>query len=167
MSETDLILEGRLFPPFSARECIQSLTPLPQGILRRTLGGTLVHVGTGGPPKFQSTIHCKDRAPPAFEGLGIGGRLKVGCIQSLTQIVAEGTSQVRLEREAVTCHLYDSSGKTWPLERPTGQEITLLSDFPGGFVTYRPWLMMRVKTYHLETDEWGMAVGWTLELEEE
>jgi len=168
--ETDLTLEiigkGNSLPPFSARECIQTLTPISHGTLRRTINGTLVCIGNEGHRKFQSTISCKDRVPPAFEGFWKGTLLKVGCIQSLTQPVPQGTERVQLEREALSLHLYERSGKTWPIKEVGNQFVSLLAEFPGGFITYRPLLTMFVKNYHLETDEWGLSVGWTLELVE-
>lgn len=170
MNETDLILEGverrSLFPPFSVRECTQSLTPLPQGILRRTINGTLVCIGNKGHEKFQSMISCKDKSPPAFEKLWVGTHLKVGCIQSLTQAVPVGASNISLGRDPLSCHAYDPLGKMWAIEKVEKNCVFLSPGFPGGFITYRPWLMMIVKHYHLETDEWGASVGWHLELEE-
>ena len=171
MHETDLRLEGvgcdKGFPPFSARGCVQSLTPLSQGVLRRTINGKLMCVGDKGHRKFQSTISCTDQAPPAFEKLWAGARLEVGCIQSLTQAVPVGAVTVFLEREPLTCHAFDSLGKMCPLEKVEGTCVFLPPRFPGGFITYRPSLIMLVKGYHLETDEWGASVGWRLELEEE
>lgn len=171
MSETDLILESLghpiFFPPFSARDCVQSLTPIPQENLRRTLNGELICLKNQGYRKFQSTITCKDKVPPAFEGLWIGTRLKVGCIQSLTHPVLPGNPYAQMERDAVTCHLHDLSGKEYPLKKSETLLVSIPSDFPGGFITYRPWLKMIVKNYHLETDEWNLSVEWKLDLEEE
>ena len=170
MNETDLILEipgkQNLFPPLSARECTQSLTPLSQGVLRRTIEGTLMCIGGGGQRKFQSTIRAKDKTSPAFGEMWCGMILKVGCLATLTQSVSKNASFVSLEREPVVCHAYDAFGKVYPIEKVNGKRVVLSSGFPGGFITYRPWLMMMVKSYHLETEEWDMSVGWTLELEE-
>lgn len=171
MSETDLIFlrrePGNIFPPFSARECTQTLTPLRQGEWRRTVNGTLIHVGGEGHRKFQSLIQCKDKATPAFEGFWEGSGLRVGCIQTLTQTVPPGPSQSLLERESVSRSLQDRAGKQWSTPQCREKVITLPPTFPGGFLIYRPWLEMRIKTYHLETDEWGATVGWSLTLEEE
>lgn len=171
MNETDLTLEilgkGSILAPLSLRGCTQTLTPLGQDVLRRTINGVLVCVSSPGHRKFQSTISCKDKAPPAFDGLWKGTPLKVGCIQSMTQPVPQGTQQVRLEREAVACYLYEISGKVWEIKKEDERVMTIPSQFPGGFLTYRPFLTMLVKDYHLETDEWGLTVGWKLELEEE
>ena len=75
--------------------------------------------------------------------------------------------KVQLEREAVSCHLHEYSGKTWFAERLQDRWVRTPVDFPGGFLTYRPVLIMVVKNYFLETDEWGLTVEWKLELEEE
>lgn len=170
MTNTDLTLDiigrGNSLTPFSARECIQTLSPIPQAILRRTINGELVCVGTKGHRKYQSTITCTDKSSPAFEGLWKGTQLKVGCIQSITQIVPRGTERVQLERDSLEAHLYDSSGKTWEIERLSDRMISISHDFPGGFLTYRPVLIMIVKAYSLKTDEWGLMVGWKIELEE-
>ncbi|MBA3813253.1 MAG: hypothetical protein H0X26_01980 [Alphaproteobacteria bacterium] len=170
MNDTDLTLEiigkGDSITPFSARECTQTLSPIPQGILRRTINGVLVCVAHKGHRKFQSTLTCRDKAAPAFEGAWKGTLLKVGCIQSITQIVPRSTERVQLEREGISIHLYESSGKTWPVQEVADCWVPLPRDFPGGFLTYRPVLLMMVKEYSLETDEWGLSVGWKLELEE-
>lgn len=170
MTNTDLTLDiidrGNSITPFSARECTQTLSPIPQAIMRRTINGELVCVSNKGHRKFQSTITCKDKASPAFEGLWKGTQLKVGCIQSITQVVSRGTERVQLERDSLEVHLYDSSGKTWDVEANADRWINIPDDFPGGFLTYHPVLMMIVKNYTLETDEWGLTVGWKVELEE-
>jgi len=171
MRETDLTLEiigkGNSLAPFSARECSQTLSPISQDILRRTINGVLVSVGHRGHQKFQSTISCKDKAPPAFEGMWKGTRLKVGCLQPMTQIVSAQSKKVQLEREALSLHLYEQSGKAWPIDSPQDRWVSIPQNFPGGFLTYRPVLIMIVKNYTFETDEWGLTVGWKLELEEE
>jgi hypothetical protein len=171
MNETDLTLEfvsvGNSLPPFSGRECTQTLMPIPHGALRRTINGNLVWVGNKGHRKFQSLISCKDKASPALSGMWKGSLLKVGCIQSLTQIVPQRIEQIQLEREALSLHLYESSGKFWLAEKAEDRWIEIPSAFPGGFITYRPLLLMVVNNYQLETDEWGLEVGWSLELEEQ
>lgn len=168
MSETDLILEiigkGNFFAPYSARECIQTLTPIPQGSLRRTINGKLVWVGQETHRKFKSTITCKDKVPPAFDGLWRGDKVNVTCLQTLTQTIPQGAQEVTLEREPASLHLYDHSGKIWPA--PIEQHFSLPSDFSGGFVTYAPHLSMIVNNYTLELDEWGLTICWTLELVE-
>ncbi|MBS0272282.1 MAG: hypothetical protein JSR85_06510 [Proteobacteria bacterium] len=171
MKETDLTLEivgrGSSLPPFSARECTQTLTPLPQGSLRRSINGTLIWIGNKGYQKYRSTISCKDKACPSLDGVWKGTLLRVGCLQTLTQTILKDTLQLQLEREPTSFYIYDKNGKLWPGEKRDSRWLALSPKFSGGFITYHPLLMMIVKDYTLETDEWGLSVRWTLELEEE
>lgn len=171
MKETDLILEiegkGNLIPPFSVRECHQTLTLLPWGSLRRTLNGKLVSVGVTSIRKYESIITCKDNLPPAFQDLKRGELVKVGCLQALTQKVPQGASEIVLDHIALEAHLYSLSGQLFPLNETMGKSFRVPTEFPGGFMTYRPWLTMLVKSFELQTDEWGQSVSWTLALEEE
>ncbi|MBX9785901.1 MAG: hypothetical protein K2Y08_01045 [Alphaproteobacteria bacterium] len=168
MSETEITLEivgkGNFFVPYSARECIQTLTPIPQGSLRRTINGKLVWTGETTHRKFKSTITCKDKTPPAFDGLWRGDKVNVTCLQTLTQTIPQDAREVTLEREPASLHLYDYRGKIWPA--PIEQHFSLPSPFSGGFVTYAPRLSMMVENYSLEVDEWGLTTCWTLELVE-
>jgi hypothetical protein len=176
MNETDLRIEilnqvqddnpnkGNVLTPLSARECTQTLSPIPQGILRRTINGVLVCVSNGGHRKFQSTISCRDQTSPAFEGMWKGTVVRVHCLQFIT--ASAPSLHFQLEREGEDIHIYDNLMKTWPVIQEPDRWIRLSEGFPGGFVTYRPILTMMVKSYAQETNEWGGSVGWTLELEE-
>lgn len=171
MNETDLTLEiigkGNSLPPFSARECTQTLTPLPRETMRRTINGVLVFVGNKGHRKFHSLISCKDKASPAFGDVWKGSRLKVGCLQYLTQVIPQNVQTIELERPAVSLCVLNPEGKVLSIGKTEERTLFLTPPYLGGFVTYRPLLFMIVKNYHLETDEWGQTVGWSLELEEE
>ena len=82
MLETDLTLEiighGNGLAPFSSRECTQTLSPISQGVLRRTINGVLVCVSSKGHRKFESTISCKDQAPLPLTGCGKVPSLELG-----------------------------------------------------------------------------------------
>ena len=168
MMESALTIEilgkGELFTPHSVRECTQTLTPIPQGSLRRTINGKLVWIGSQTHRKFRSVISCKDQAPPAFDGLWRGDQVKVTCLETLTQAIPKECQELTLEREPTSLHIFDHKGKRW--ETPISQRITLSAGFPGGFITYAPRLLMMVDDYTLNVDEWGLSVGWTLELVE-
>lgn len=171
MNDTDLRLDiigrGNSLGPFSARGCTQTLSLLSQGMVRRTINGHLMCVGNGGHRKFISTISCKDKAPPGFDGLWKGSLLKVGCIQSLSCLVAPHCQKVQVERESIAAHLQDYSGRPYPVKKREDRWFEIPQNFPGGFLIYRPELRMVVQNYFLETDEWELTVEWTLELEEE
>lgn len=171
MNETELTLEiidkGNILTKFCARECTQTLTLLPQGVLRRTINGNLVYVGHKGHQKFKSQISCKDQATPALSGVWEGTLLKVGCLQALTQIVPQEADHIDLERPFVDFQLFDNAGQSHDSLESEGKRVFLDSTFPGGYIRYQPSLKMIVKKYELETNEWGLSVGWRLDLEEE
>ncbi len=171
MNETELTLEiidkGSILTQFCARECTQTLALLPQGVLKRTINGNLVYVGRTGHQKYESHISCKDKAVPALSGVWKGTRLKVGCLQWITQIVPPREHPFYLERPAVAVRLFDQKGETYPPPKIEGKNVLLTPPFPGGYIAYRPSLMMIVRSYTIETNEWGLSVGWQLDLEEE
>lgn len=171
MSETALTLEiidkGSILTQFCTRECTQTLSLLPQGVLKRTINGNLVYVGRTGHQKYESQISCKDKAVPALSGVWKGTLLNVGCLQWLTQIILPGESHISLERPAVAVRVFDHEERTYPPRRLDGKSVFLESSFPGGYIAYRPALKMIVRSYTLETNEWGLSVGWNLDLEEE
>jgi hypothetical protein len=53
------------------------------------------------------------------------------------------------------------------LESVMGRNVVFASNVADDtYVSYRPWLDMRVVTFSLNTNEWGLKAGWRLELEE-
>lgn len=160
--ETELILSVGGFPPLSARGCVQELTPVMLGSLRRTINGTLVYVGKPQ-QKYRSVIKCQDKSVLASEGLGRGSLVKVGCIQRLWQRVDSG--QLTLERDPVEGSVAAVDTFQTPVTIKQIKDRTV--EVAGkGYVSYRPWLTMRVMSFQLMTHEWGVKGEWKLELEE-
>lgn len=166
--ETELIIEGCGFPPFSARGCNQELTIVEQGTFRRTVNGDLAYLGPEN-HKYRSVITCEDKVTLVNEGvLARGSIVRVGCLQRLWQ---QGGGQVTLEREAVTGSIVAMNASQKAVEmqvvNPKTIEVARESDAKEVvFISYRPWLVMRVISLTLRTDEWGLKAGWRLELEE-
>lgn len=165
--ESELILSRGGFPPLSARGCIQQLMPIEAGTLRRTLSGALIYTGKTVAHKYRSIISCEDKASLALEGLWRGSEIRVGCIQRLWQ-TATGQEAV-LERDPVEGSIFVMTAKQEEKEvqKGTGRKIVFAERIAGeAFISYRPWLDMRVVTFSLMTNEWGLKAGWRLELEE-
>lgn len=160
--ETELTLSIGGFPPFSARGCVQELTPLSSGEFRRTISGDLIHVGKKN-QKYKTIIKCRDKSVLATEGLSLGTVVQVGCLQYLWQKTSQTT--VTLERVPVggSVTAVDETRVPIKILSIKGQEITLEKS---GYVGYRPFLNMCVTRFSLVTDEWGMSCGWSLEAEE-
>ncbi len=176
--ETDLVLRlanggtepcpSRL-PLLSSRGCLQTLQPCAPQKIYRTIDGRLITITTPLHQKYVSTLRCKDSEGIAIEGLWTGAALWVDCIQRLSCPIAEGVTSWTLERDPVEESLFLQNPALDPLElTPQGRQVTWPASLsrPGNFISYRPRLLMRLKDFHLETDEWGLTVGWTMTLEE-
>ena len=165
--ESELIMSKGGFPPLSARGCVQQLTPIESGELRRTINGVLIYTGKSLTHKYRSLITCEDKASVALKGIWRGSEVRIGCIQRLWQKVV-GTQAI-LERHPFPGSIFVISEKGAEIEVESIKDRTLalrMTSSEEGFISYRPWMDMRVMTFSLLTNEWGMKAGWRLELEE-
>ena len=136
-----LTLSGIGVPPYSARGASQTLEPIGSSQqLRRTINGELIDISRAEFRKYRSTISCVDQQPPAIDGVWPGRVLTVGCISELSYLTAGGAPA-----------------------RPLGSGS---SRTEGDYTFYRPSLTMRVVAFSQDTDEYGAAVFWSLQLEE-
>lgn len=155
--ETELSLSIGGFPPFSARGCVQELTPISTGKFRRTIGQKLVYLGSSE-VKYRSIIRGEDKQSLATAGLHAGAVITLGCIQMISQKIESNV--VVLERDFVAGSLSIQDGEIVSVE---GRRVVVTG---GAFITYRPILTMRVIRYSLSTHEWEMKNTWELEMEE-
>lgn len=156
-------------PSWSARGCTQTLTLLAHTELRRTVNGELIDVSSPFHRKYISTVACQDKAPLAFDGIWIGSALWVDCIQCLMTPFASGEQQITLARKPVknSVTVEEAQGEKINFESVSEKIVSLEKPAKkSGFITYQPQLLMRLTDYQLETDEWGMVVGWKMALEE-
>ena len=167
--ETELIIEGCGFPPLSARGCSQKLTIVEQGTFRRTVNGDLAYLGPEH-HKYRSVVTCEDKVTLVNEGvLARGMVVRIGCLQRLWQ---QGNGRIILEREAVTGSVValTAAQKSVDVQMIDSKTVDVATGCKDAnmnvFVSYRPWLSMRVISLKLYTDEWGLKAGWRLELEE-
>ena len=163
--ETELIIEGCGFPPLSARGCSQELTVATQGTFRRTVNGDLAYMGPES-HKYRSIIHCEDKVTLVNEGvLARGSVVRIGCLQRLWQ---QGNGRIMLEREAVIGSVVamDAAQKSVDAHVIDAKTVEVPNMQADVFISYRPWLVMRVISLTLRTDEWGLKAGWQLDLEE-
>lgn len=129
-------------PPYSARGITQTLEPIAaSSSMRRTVNGELIDLSVEELRKYKSTIQCTDQRHPALSGVWPGMTLTVSCVAELGY---EETTDAAPERTVVDDSSYTEEGFTY----------------------YRPMLSMKVVGYQVNHDEWGVVVGWTMELEE-
>ena len=155
-------------PVWSSRGVIQSLMPLRQPSLSRTIDGRLIDLSAPWERKYRSRVTCRDKRPAAFEGLWIGAALEVDCVSALYCPLPENArAPISLARTPVpgSVVLETEDGDLIALA-PKGTQVSLPPHTPGHFLVYRPRLSMRLTHFSSETDEWGLDVGWDMELEE-
>ena len=168
MGETNLILGVAGLPPESARNCQQELSPIPNGEFKKSINGDLLFLETHERKRYKSVITCKDINSPIIDGIWVGSQISVGCIQNLWQAINPGESKVRLIRPAVegsVCAV-NNLGDAIPFRLVDDEvELNKIHD-EKIFLCFRPWLIMLVINFSLDTDEWGMSGGWKIVLEE-
>lgn len=169
MKESELIIEKGgvdLLPDKSLQNCVQTLEPLMQSSLYRTVNGELLSLSQTSQQKYKSVIACEDQCAAALDGVWPGERVRVGCLQWLSQPFDPGQRAINLQREAVGNICLIKDGDRDQKIRVQGRTAELPDAQSGGFVWYRPFLDMMVTQYHIKHSEWGTVVGWRLELEE-
>ena len=90
--------------------------------------------------KYKSTITGSDVDPPALDGIWPSIVLTVDCVPELGYLTAAGS--------------------------PGRAVVPGSSRVAGAWTYYRPRLDMRVMSYTANTDEYGAAVDWSIDLEE-
>ena len=142
MSEDTLLtLAGMGIPDYSARGLSQTLEPIESAAqLRRTVNGALADLSYEPFRKYKSTISGQDQEPPAIDGVWPGQLVEVGCVAELCLPTITGT--------------------------PARPVVVDSQRVAGAFTFYRPILTMRVSGFSVTRDEYGAAVNWQLQLEE-
>lgn len=140
---TLLRLSGAEVPPFSARGLTQTLEPISQAIkLERAVNGELLDLSIPSMRLYRSRISCNDLNPPAIDGLWPGMTVTVECIAELC----------------------------FPTATPSLQQRTAVAGSTrteGDFTFYRPVLTMVCMGFNTSTDEYGAAVSWSYDFEEQ
>jgi hypothetical protein len=139
-TDTDLVIDAIAFPAAAGRGIKQTLVPIANGDMRRTINGTLVDLTRSTNRKYKSTINCTDSTAPALDGIWRGKIVTVSCVARLTR--SAETASVRTE--------------------VAGSEVVLSN----GDISYCPQLQMMLIDYSCDFDEWAGTVNWSLELEE-
>jgi hypothetical protein len=142
LNENGTLLEliGVDVAPFAARGLTQTLDNIDQASqLQRSINGEPIDFSAPQFRKYKSTITCTDQLTPLPDDLWPGAIVTVKCVAEL---------------------MFDPSA---------GPEHTVVSGSErtdGGRSFYRPVLEMVVVSFTTSTDEYGAAVGWSMDLEE-
>ena len=165
-NETILTLGNIAIPVGAARGITQTLQPIDNGDVRRTVNGTLLDLTRAENRKFESQIRCSDMATPAMAELWKGQTLLIECIQILNQNINPTFTDVTLIRDPVTNSVFgfEADGTKINPVSVTGRDVIFASDVVN--VEFRPILNMMILATSVNTDEYAAEEGWSIDLEE-
>ncbi len=166
--ETLLKLGDIVIPAGAGRGITQTVTPIENGSIRRTVNGELIDLTRQESRKYASAISAGDNAgtAPAFAGLWRGQTLVVECIKTIRQTVFPASLSATLIRSPVAGSVVgrDALGaKVNP-----SSVVDRLATFPSNVVMieFRPILTMKVLSVNEDVNEYEASETWSLELEE-
>lgn len=166
--ETELVLGNLVLPAGSGRGITQSIQPIDNGDVRRTVNGTLLDLTREENRKYESQIQVQDMATPTLAGIWKGQTLNpVECITPFRELVSPASATHTLIRTPVAGSVWGYDDVTGEKVFPTivaGEDITFAA--PVNFIEYRPSLVMMVLAFTTDRDEYGAVEGYTIDLEE-
>lgn len=164
--ETLLTLGDIVIPVGAGRGITQTLQPIDNGDVRRTVNGTLIDLTRVENRKFESQIRCSDMATPAIAELWKGQTLLVDCIQVLNQNINPASTSATLIRDPVANSIFgfDSSGVKSEPTSVIGRDVIFASNVV--HIEFRPVLDMMILATSVNTDEYAAEEGWSIDLEE-
>lgn len=166
--ETILVLGDLVFPAGSGRGITQSIQPIDNGDVRRSVNGTLIDLTREQNRKFESQIQLQDMATPTLAGIWKGKIINpVECITPFRETVSPASATHTIIRTPVAGSVWgydDATGdKVFPTD-VTGEDITFAD--PVNYIEYRPSLVMMVLAHTIDADEYAAGEGYTIDLEE-
>lgn len=164
MAESVLKISDVGFPPLSLRGCVQELSPIPNGEMKKTINGKLVYIKHSESQKYKTTIKCNDTNCPALGNLSVGNIVVISCIQNIWQQCDSSNTEITLSRlpvadsivviDKIGTHLrYKIDGTKLEILDKTNYEI---------FVSFCPYLTMLITDFNTETDEWNLSTKWSI-----
>jgi len=168
-TETNLVLGNLIIPLGAGREITQTLQPISNGDIRRTVNGDLIDLTRIENRKFESSISTTDQASPTLAGIWKGTQLIVECISPLYELVDPILATHTIIRNPVISSIqgYDAANTKVVLISATGiGNRDLLFVSPVSFIMFRPILTMLVLGIQFNRDEYAAEEGWTIDMEE-
>ena len=159
--ESSFVFLNHTMPPLALRAVRESLSFVPLGSLRRTVGGALMFVE--GPTKFQLKLSGSDVESPSFSALVRGRRVTVHPLHRIWEDVAALRHTLMRPPVLGSVRVQTSDGKDVVFEEHDG---VVEATGEGLMVSYRPQLVMRVVDMESTCEEWKNTTQWSLTLEE-
>lgn len=131
---------GLDFAPYAVRGLTQTLDTIDQSSqVQRGINGEPIDFSAPQFRKYKSTVTCTDQLTPLPDDIWPGQEITVKCVAEL---------------------MFD------PSAGPQRTAVSGSERVEGGRSFYRPQLDMVIISITTSTDEYGAAVGWSIELEE-
>jgi len=167
--ETNLKLGDINLPLGSSRFITQTLQPIDNGDLRRTVNGNLRDLTRVENRKFESQISSTDQATPALANIFKGAIVLVECIKVLRDNVFPAATAITLTRDPVVSSVIGYTAACVKVEPDSiggtgNRDITFLSNVD--YVEYRPIINFMVLANSVNEDEGAAEEGWQIDLEE-
>lgn len=168
MNETEIIIEGVIFPRFSARGSVQTLSNIALPELRRTINGELIYLGKPSHHKYRSEVRCADLKNIGMNNHWIGSEVRVYCVTNLVERFGpDPLGRYLLSRAGrpESISVQDITGQ-WIDAKLQGGNQVLMDIKTTTLVSYQPILEMRIVEFSCTTQEWDAKESWHLILEE-
>jgi len=166
-TETILKLGDNFIPVGAGRGISQTLDPISNGDIRRTINGSLIDLTRALNRKFESQVNCTDMGTPTLAGIWKGSIIQVDCIQPLRELVNPASTTHTIIRDPVAGSVIGIDEATDAEVTPTivaGRDITFSAAVKA--IEFLPSLEMMVRSHSLNTDEYAAEEGWSIDLEE-
>ena len=167
--QTKLKISHVGFPPFSTGNCSQTLMPLNQQKVWRTINGEAITGEIRQPNKYKTFISGYDVNLPCFGAISIGSKVFIECIQRLwVQMDADGRGIIDKNPVEESVVALDDNKNLYELIREDDRIFMLRDkgDKEAIFLGYKPCLEMIVTGLRIENEEWGKGYKWELQAEE-
>lgn len=171
MSDETVLVLGTIPLPFgSSRFISQTIQPIDNGDVRRTVNGNLRDMTRVENQKFESQISSTDQATPALAGLWKGNEILVECMKKFRDPVVPAGLAITLIRDPVVVSVFGYVAATCEKILPDtiggvgNRDITFFSNVD--YVEYRPIINFMVLANSINEDEPAAEEGWQIDLEE-
>jgi len=168
--ETVLKFGDIALPTGSSRFISQTLQPIDNGDVRRTVNGNLRDMTRDENRKFEGQLSSTDQATPALAGVWKGSIHIVECVKKFRDNLSPAAAAVTLIRDPVVGSVFgyvaDPCEKVLPdtVGGVGNRDITFPQDVD--YIEYRPILTMMVLANSINEDEAAAEEGWQIDLEE-
>lgn len=168
--ETVLVFGDIVLPKGSSRFLTQTIQPIDNGDVRRTVNGNLRDLTRVENRKFETQISSTDQATPALAGVWKGSVHVVECVKKFRDNFSPAGAAITLIRDPVVASVFGYVADPCEKIAPSSvggvgnRDITFSEDVD--YVEYRPILTLMILANSVNEDEAAAEEGWQIDAEE-